>query len=112
MQRIRGERGGVALGRYETAEGVAHMLGGDPGRVEKMLTLDQLDQCAAGSTRGTATPCVETGLDDESAADPDGHTKDVATGGATGGAGVRPSSEGAEPTRRVEMILEQHGAQE
>jgi len=86
VQRVRGERGGVALGRYETAEGIAHTFRGDPGGMEKRLSLDQLDHRAAGRTRGAATLRVETGLDDAAVLDPHRYANEVTTRSTTGGA--------------------------
>jgi hypothetical protein len=106
VQRVRGEHGGVALGRYETAEGVGHMFRCDPGRVEKALPLDELHDGAAGGTRGAAPLRVETRLDDAVAINTHRDANEVTTGSAPGGAGMRPISESAEPTRGIEMVIE------
>jgi hypothetical protein len=54
--------------------------------VEKALSLHQLDDGAAGGTRGPAALRVETGLDDAVAIDTHGDANEVTTRSATCGA--------------------------
>jgi hypothetical protein len=74
-----------------------------------VLSLDKLDYGAARSTRGAATLGVETGLDDEVRLNTNGDANEVTARSTTGSAGVRPISEGTEPTRRTEVVLEEQG---
>ena len=110
VQRVRGQRGGVALGRDEAAERAAHVLGGDAGRVQEGAALHELHDRASGRPRRAAALRVETGLDDAVALDPDGHAQEVPAGCAAGRSGVSRIGQRAEPAGGVEMVLEEQGA--
>ena len=90
MQGIGGERGGVALGRNQTAERVADPVGCDARGLDEGPSLHELhDRAARGASRAAAFG-VETGLGHALALDPHGDAKEVSAGRASGRAGVRP----------------------
>jgi hypothetical protein len=98
----------MPLGGSQAAERRGQFVRREAGGIEESRALDELDGRAAGrAERGTAAR-IEADLDDPLALDPDRDPDQVAAGGASGGAGMRPTGECAEPSRSRQVVVESH----
>ena len=88
MKRVGGQRGGVALGRDQPAQGIADVIGGQAGGFEERPALDELDHRAARGAGSAAALGVEAGLGHAVAVGAHGDANEVAARGPARGAGM------------------------